>query len=186
MIVVVGSPIALETASGITAGGLASHVAAALAYAGERVELVGRVGSDAAADSLIVALGRAGIGHVALLRDHAHETPRAAEGTEAPPGIPIDSGDLQLALSYLTAFDAAILIAVGLDTAAANALVVGMEEGAAFTGARLFVVGDRLPHGGAAARSAGGGVSTPTTEHIVRGDLPDAEFAAALVAQVRA
>lgn len=188
MIVVVGSPIALESASGIAAGGLASLIAEKLAAAGERVELVGRVGDDPTADALIVALGRANIGHAALLRDPARATPRTvaggAERGADPPGIPIDSGDLQLALSYLTAFDVAILISTGLDSGAADALLVGMEEGAAFTGARLIVVDDRQPADAVERQRAVKGIGVPATVHIVRGEAADADVAAALVAQV--
>jgi hypothetical protein len=39
------------------------------------VELVGKVGNDGAGDAVVVALGRLGVGHAALLRDPARFTP---------------------------------------------------------------------------------------------------------------
>jgi hypothetical protein len=39
------------------------------------VELVGKVGDDGAGDAVVLALGRLGIGHAALLRDPARPTP---------------------------------------------------------------------------------------------------------------
>ena len=39
------------------------------------MEIVARAGDDATGDALMIALSRAGIGHVAVLRDPSHPTP---------------------------------------------------------------------------------------------------------------
>jgi hypothetical protein len=76
MIVVVGLPAYAETASGEgSAGGLAVEVAAAAHALGSVVELVGKVGDDGAGDAVVLALGRLGVGHAALLRDPSRSTP---------------------------------------------------------------------------------------------------------------
>ena len=74
MIVVVGG---LGWRQGDPAGpaGRACEVALAAAAAGARVEIVARAGDDATGDALMLALSRAGIGHVAVLRDPSHPTP---------------------------------------------------------------------------------------------------------------
>jgi ribokinase len=80
--------------------GSAARVALAAVEAGARVELVGSVGDDAAGDAVAVALGRAGIGHAALLRDPAGTTRVAGEADAA--SLPrLDAHDLDLALRYL-------------------------------------------------------------------------------------
>jgi hypothetical protein len=65
------------------AGGLPAGIALAAAAAGPRVELVGTIGDDADGDAVAIALGRAGVGHAALLRDPAGRTPRVGP----PPGV---------------------------------------------------------------------------------------------------
>jgi sugar/nucleoside kinase (ribokinase family) len=116
MIVVVGRP-------GMDAAGRLSRipgmVALAVAEAGEPVELVGSVGDDAAGDAVIVALGRAGIGHAALMRDPAAATPagdiagsahdpatgqRSADSATPPDPVRLprlDASDVELGLRYL-------------------------------------------------------------------------------------
>jgi len=76
MIVVIGLPAYAGSASGEgSAGGLAVGVAAAARTRGVSVELVGKVGDDGAGDAVVLALGRMGIGHAALLRDPTRPTP---------------------------------------------------------------------------------------------------------------
>jgi ribokinase len=101
VIVVVGRP-ALDVPSPGGAelpGGLAALIAQAAAAAGAQVELVGAVGDDAGADALAVALGRAGVGHAALLRVAGAATPHGSD----PPGAwpRFDVRDLDLGLRYL-------------------------------------------------------------------------------------
>jgi hypothetical protein len=96
MILVVGRP-------GLTEDGkldrTASRVALAAVGAGARVELVGSVGDDSDGDAVALELGRAGIGHAALLRDPAGATPRPVSTVETLPRL--DSGDLDLGLRYI-------------------------------------------------------------------------------------
>ena len=76
MIVVIGLPAYAGATGGEgSAGGLAVDVAAAATARGGAVELVGKVGDDGAGDAVVLALGRLGIGHAALLRDPARSTP---------------------------------------------------------------------------------------------------------------
>ena len=100
MIVVLGRP-------GLTADGrlarAAGRIAQAAAAAGTRVELVGSVGDDVAGEDVALALGVAGVGHAALLRDPAGVTPRVdADGLEtgAPPAR-LDASDIDLGLRYV-------------------------------------------------------------------------------------
>jgi sugar/nucleoside kinase (ribokinase family) len=110
VIVVLGRPTLDE---GGRLSGLAGATAAAASAAGARVDLVGRVTDDAEGDSVVVALGRAGVGHAALLRD--------------PSGSarPLDAADIELGLSYLS--ECRVLIVAdalsddGLDAALAGA-----------------------------------------------------------------
>lgn len=72
MIVVVGIPAWQPAAEDPTQGraaGPAVDIARAAVASGATVELVGKVGEDPEADRLLLDLARAGIGHVALLRD---------------------------------------------------------------------------------------------------------------------
>jgi hypothetical protein len=100
MIVVVGRPgLGPPGQSGEQRlAGLAALVATAAAGAGTRVELVGSIGDDPAGDRVAVELGRAGVGHAALLRDPAGTT-RAPDASGPPPRL--DAGDLELGLRYI-------------------------------------------------------------------------------------
>ena len=167
MIVVVGSPVAKFHGDSFAVDGLAALTAIVVAARGERVELVGRVGSDAAGDAIVLALGRAGVGHAALLRDASRPTPIG----NASDGIPLDSGDLQLALRYLTTFDAAIFVAPVGAPEATEALLDLMRDGAAFAGARLIVVAAEYVEPVAAE------AEIPVTLHIAPGSAPTAELA---------
>lgn len=89
MIVVVGSPIARPSGHAIVASGLTSEIARRCAAAGAAVQIVGRVGEDAAGDQILLALAAAGIGHVAVLREPGRPTPTAApigDGSASPDG----------------------------------------------------------------------------------------------------
>ena len=173
VIVIIGSPTALLEKSGVhQAGGLAIRVAAELVRRGERVELVGRVGADAAGDQAILSLSRDGIGHVALLRDPALVTPVG----DAAHGIPVDAGDVQLGLRYLTSFTTVLLIDP-LDTS----VVRQVTEDASFVGAQLIIVAKSpLPAEGSAASAELGGGSPPPL-FITRPHVEGPEFDALLV-----
>lgn len=162
MIVVVGLAAYVSSPDGQgSAGGLAVDVAVEAARRGGVVELVGKVGDDGAGDAVVMALGRLGIGHAALLRDSARPTPMLTVEKPASdePGAEIDAdavadspvaallpaepaerpgleaGDVQLALRYL-AETKVVVVADPLSDAALAATV----EGVAFAGARLVVL----------------------------------------------
>lgn len=134
MILVVGRP-------GLTEEGkldrTTSRVALAAVEAGARVELVGSVGDDADGDAVALELGRAGIGHAALLRDPAGATPRPST-TDALPRL--DSGDLDLGLRYIADWRVLVMaepideetLAVAADAAVyhAAALILVVAQGA--------------------------------------------------------
>lgn len=134
MIAIVGSPIAEVDGSGAhQAGGLGVRVARALRRLDERVEIIGRIGTDRAGEEITLSLARDGIGHVALLRDAALPTPVGPSAR----GIELDRGDVQLGLRYLTSYSSVLLV----DPRDA-ALVQAVAEEAAFGGAYLLVVAD--------------------------------------------
>ncbi|MBJ7360824.1 MAG: hypothetical protein JHD27_04230, partial [Chloroflexi bacterium] len=100
MIVVIGTVSARAEGATYGLGSYAATVALALAAAGEPVEMVSKIGVDAAGEAVITKLAAAGIGHVALIRDGALAT--AVDGVGS---LEMDAADLQLALRYLTSFD---------------------------------------------------------------------------------
>src|SRR5450759_4479761 len=138
------------------AGGMAVEVAAAAQRRGSQVELVGKVGEDGAGDAVVLALGRLGIGHAALLRDPVRPTPVLTAGaalvddsaevdadTPAATVLPanpaerpsLDAADIELALRYLPAATVIVLT----DPLPDGALAVAVEA-ATFATARLIVV----------------------------------------------
>jgi hypothetical protein len=166
MIVVVGLPAYADGPDGEEcAGGLAVDVAAAAVRRGATVELVGKVGNDGAGDAVVLALGRLGIGHAALLRDPARSTPvlaampRAESADAAPDGpqesaprlLPddpsarpvLEAADVELALRFLP--EAAVIVLT--DSLQDTAVEAGIQ-GAGFSSARLVVLvraGDAVP-----------------------------------------
>lgn len=78
---------------------MAGKVALAAAEAGGSIEVVGSVGDDASGERVVLALGRAGIGHAAVLRDPAGTTPQV--GGPGGPLPRLDEKDVDLGLSYL-------------------------------------------------------------------------------------
>ena len=160
MIVVVGLPAYTDSPDGEQcAGGLAVEVAAAAKRRGSMVELVGKVGNDGAGDAVVVALGRLGIGHSALLRDPVRPTPvltAAAAADDAaevdadgptarllpedPEARPVlEAADVDLALRFLPGAGV-IVLADPVSESAISAAV----DAAAFATARLIVL---LPAG---------------------------------------
>ncbi|CAN5778933.1 hypothetical protein BH24CHL5_BH24CHL5_10630 [soil metagenome] len=142
MIVVLGRP-------GLTHDGAldrpAGRIALAAAAAGGRVELVGTVGDDAEGDNVALELGRAGVGHAALLRDPAAATPgpTAEAGDDAPRLPRLDAADVELGLRYLA--DCHVLVLA--EPMPPPALAVALDA-AAYHGAALIVV--TAPTGAAA------------------------------------
>jgi hypothetical protein len=165
VIVVVGNP-AWNPGPPPGPGGRAASIGVAAAGAGARVELVGRIGDDAAGDALVAALTRAAVGHAALLRDpvrptllvaapdaedddvtgglgEAGDVPSAGPGS--PGGPSLDGADVGLALRYLADFG----VLVVADDAPARVLPACIEA-AAYAGAHLVAVvaaSDPMPDG---------------------------------------
>jgi hypothetical protein len=189
VIVVIGGLGLLGTVDEPAPDGLAPEIACSAAAAGARVELISKAGDDPAGDAVLLALARAGVGHVATLRDPARLTPvrarpdeptdpaepavdATAGHTEAPtdPGPPADAGpvldaaDVSLALRYLTDFEVVVAVHPSPD------LLAEAVSAAGWTGARLVVVlepGGDVPTGVprdalviTAAGDAGEGVGT--------------------------
>ncbi len=103
MIVVLGRPRVYrpEPDGELAPGGLAVEVALGVARAGCAVELVGSIGDDPEGDRVVVELGRAGVGHSALLRDPATHTPLVGEARDAHPLPRLDAADVELGMRYL-------------------------------------------------------------------------------------
>jgi sugar/nucleoside kinase (ribokinase family) len=162
MIVIVGSPIGRLVDGRVEAGGLAARVAVAAGHTGGVVQLVGRIGDDADADRLLLALASAGVGHVAVLRDPARATPiddaetdtlddalddaEVAIEADAEPddprsrapsidSIPLDAADVELGLRYLTDFRVVVLT-----PPATSDVVAVAAEAARWASARLVLV----------------------------------------------
>ena len=133
MIVVLGRPgLDVNGAIRRTAG----LIALAAAETGGRVELVGSVGDDADGDAVIVELGRAGIGHAAVLRDPAGTTPREGEPDGGAERLPrLEAADIDLGLRYL----AECQVLVVAEPLSAEAMAVAAEA-AAYHGAALVVL----------------------------------------------
>jgi hypothetical protein len=162
VIVVVGSPVGRVDGRRIVADGSSARIAMAAATAGRSVQIVGRVGDDATADAVLQDLARAGVGHVAILRDPARATPVVGDGGATPPEV--DGADVDLALRYLTDFRVIVLIEPATDAVndvvaratdwGAAALIVatpdGTETEAAFVG-RVAAQAVRLDIGPAPA-----------------------------------
>jgi hypothetical protein len=132
VIVVIGSPVGRLDDGVVIAAGMSARVAIAAAGAGRSVQLVGKIGDDPTADGVLLHLARAGVGHVALLRDPAHATPMERPGVEDPDdaaddevdgahggtagadpelaiGPALEAADVELGLAYLTDFTVVVL-----------------------------------------------------------------------------
>lgn len=163
VIVVIGSPVGWLRDEEVVPAGTPARAALAAAAAGSRVQLVGRTGDDPAADALLLGLVRGGVGHVALLRDPARPTTLvpdpsnddlgpAAPDDEAPaaavqpaPAPPLDAGDVDLGLRYLTDYGVVVLA-----EPASPDVVRVVGDAATWSGARLVMVvgpGDEPPPG---------------------------------------
>jgi sugar/nucleoside kinase (ribokinase family) len=132
--------------------GRAAQISVAARKAGASVELVGSVGDDPEGDLLMVALGRAGIGHAAVLRDPTAGTPtwsapQAAGAEVAREGEPdsgaaaarrlprLDPGDVSLGLSYIS--ECSVLVIAEPLSAESNAVAA---DAAAYHGAAIVAV----------------------------------------------
>lgn len=175
--------------------GRACSIALAAANRGARVELVGRVGEDAAGEALLLALARAGVGHAAVLRDPVHPTPVVApappddadqEGDEdvsplgeAGPAVPpppdgprLEGADVDLAIRYLEPSG----VMVVADDVPADALAAAVEAGR-YAGTRLVVL---LAGSGPGAGTVPSGLPEDATV-LVAPDADDEDAFARLV-----
>lgn len=121
---------------------LAGPVALAATAAGAQVELVGTIGDDPEGDLVVVALGRGGVGHAALLRDPGGRTPVDGAAGVGPGGDPdtrpmprLDAWDVELGLGYLVEYRVLVLVEQLPEEAEAVAL-----EAAAYHSAQLVAV----------------------------------------------
>jgi ribokinase len=161
VIAVIGTPRLQGLAADADVAGLAASIAVAAAAAGSRVELVGKVGDDPAGDTVLLALARHGVGHVATLRDPARLTPvvtvlddpadlghdadveadaqsavvegRATERAAAPV---LEAADVSLAMRYLPELAVIVTVHVTPDVVAEAVAAAGWAR----TG--LIVVAD--------------------------------------------
>ncbi|HET9520797.1 MAG TPA: PfkB family carbohydrate kinase [Candidatus Limnocylindrales bacterium] len=158
--IVIGNPLFDLSDDGPRAAGMAVAVARAAREAGAPVEIVGRVGEDAAGEAVLIDIASAGIGHAAVLRDAGHPTAPAPLATEtslfddpdegAEEGehasrdvamAALDAEDIELALRYLPEYRVVVVVDAlsdsGLGAAAAAAkwagaaLVVVVADGSA-------------------------------------------------------
>lgn len=121
MIVVLGRPRLDERGA---LSGTASRVAVAARSAGADVAIVGLVADDAAGDATVTALGRAGVGHAAMLRQPGGGDVR-----------PLERADIELALGYVP--ECQVLVAAEPLT---NDALVATAEAAAYHAAPLICV----------------------------------------------
>jgi sugar/nucleoside kinase (ribokinase family) len=150
MIVVIG---ALDLGGSVeepVAAGLAGRAARAAAGAGASVEVVSKVGDGPDGDAVLLALARAGVGHVATLRDATHPTPRVGvdevgdvvddpttgEGASAGAGPELEAADVALALRYLTDYRAILVL-----EPTEPGIVREAAAAAGWAGAHLIVAG---------------------------------------------
>ncbi len=98
MIAIVGTPVLLNDGRAEPRlVGLAASVAAAAVDGGAPVQLIAKLGDDPDGDAALLAMGRAGFGHVATLRDAAHRTPvmrrLGHDGVVREPGAAAEADD---------------------------------------------------------------------------------------------
>ena len=189
VIVVVGAVHAQDRAGVVEPGGLTARIAVGAAAAGRPVELVSRVGDDPAGDAVLLGLARAGVRHVATLRDGGRATTVAAvpedgvdplddgvvdgEGTgrTSDLGAALDRNDLGLALRYLPEISVIVLVHPTGRDVLAEAL-----DGARYAGAHLVVV----------ASPADGTPDTPPGAALVIEAPPDADAVGELIGRYAA
>jgi ribokinase len=174
MIVVLGRPHVYrpEPDGELAAGGLAVELALAAARAGAEVELVGSIGDDPEGDRVVVALGRAGVGHAALLRDPATRTPLLGQARGARPLPRLDAADIELGLRYV--HDCRVLI-VGAELAD-DALSAALEA-ADYHAAAVVIL---APAGAVQPETLGARVTLLERPTVEDGEsVPDAAVVAA-------
>jgi hypothetical protein len=132
MIIVLGRPLVYrpEPDGPLAPGGLAAEIALAIGRDGVGVEMVGSIGDDTEGDRVVVDLGKAGVGHAALLRDPAARTPTFVRSTEG--ALPrLDAADVELGLRYVPDCRVLVIASVLDAEALAKTLEAGEYHGAA-------------------------------------------------------
>ncbi len=157
MIVVIGALASRVVDGAVVPAGPVAAIAQAAAEAGSAVQCIAKVGDDPAGDALLLGLARAGVGHVATLRDATHPTATLADlgadlGTDVAPaddadpadgdppalvGPSLDAADVGLALRYLP--DHRVIVAVHPD---GPAITTEVAAAAGWSGAHLVVIVD--------------------------------------------
>jgi pfkB family carbohydrate kinase len=157
VIVVIGVLASRVVDGTVVPAGPVAAIALAAAEAGSAVQCIAKIGDDPVGDALLLALARAGVGHVATLRDATHPTailpdtamdlatdvapaddPEPAAGDLPGPAIAsLDAADVGLALRYLS--DHRVIVAVHPDGPAITAEVAAA---AGWSGAHLLVIAD--------------------------------------------
>lgn len=137
MIVVLGRPEVTRSGDDgqLVPGGLAANVAMAIGRERGPVELVGSIGDDAEGDHVVVELGRAGVGHAALLRDPAARTPVVGQASSERPRPRFSAADIELGLRYVP--DCRVLVIAESMTVEAQAAAL---DGAAYHGAAVVMI----------------------------------------------
>lgn len=137
MIVVLGRPRVYrpEPDGELAPGGFAVEVALAAGRAGAETELVGSIGDDPEGDRIVIELGRAGVGHSALLRDPATRTPMVGQPRDARPLPHLDAADVELGMRYLHECRV-LVVGAELDAEALKQA----QEAAEFHGAAVVMV----------------------------------------------
>lgn len=150
--IVIGSPLLSLADTTPRAAGLADAISRAAAAEGAAVEMVGRIGEDAAGEAILLDLAAAGIGHVAMIRDAGQPTGSWApepepdafgdpdsvaddkRGSSMPDTIrptPLDAEDIDLALRYLPEYRVIVVVDALSDSALGAAAAAAKWAGAA-------------------------------------------------------
>ena len=175
MIVVLGRPevLRLEPDGELVPGGLPAEVALAIGRASVEVEMVGSIGDDPEGDRVVVELGRANVGHAALLRDPAARTPIVGRPSGESVLPRLDAADIELGLRYVPQCGVIVLADV-FDEAALEATL----EAAGYHGAAVVMI---APEGSVDAASLGDAVTLlerpPAEDDEAFGDSRDSATA---------
>ncbi len=133
MIVVLGRPHVYrpEPDGELAPGGLAVELALAAVRTGADVEIVGSIGDDPEGDRIVLDLGRARVGHRALLRDASTRTPLVGQPRGLRPLPRLEAAEVERGVREFA--DCRVLVvSAELDPVAlATAEHVAEEQGAA-------------------------------------------------------
>jgi hypothetical protein len=158
VIVVIGEVIGRQRdPDGIEPAGATAAVAIAAVAAGGTVEVVTRIGDDAAGDAVVLGLAKSGVRHVATIRDAGRRTPVIPENADGEDpvadvtpvdttqagvaaGPALDAADVGLALRYLDDYRVIVLL-----HPADPAIIREASAAAGWASAQLVVVTPDVP-----------------------------------------